>query len=472
MKKKKVLPLIIMVFLLVVLIVSYFALKNYNESEAETTGDDTETIMSFNTQNVTSIEIKNEAGDFNYEYDLLDSTWKYADDTEFPLDESQLTSMLGAVCSLNAQRRLEESLDNISQYGLENPSYMMKISGDEGIDYTLYIGDKSSTGNYYAYIDGTDIVYMIDDTAVSYAQKSNYDMAVIDTIPSITDSDVYELETGTEKYVYFDGGNAQYDYTVSNNWFRQLNDGSYKALDTTQMSSIISSITGMSYTSCVDYKPSDDKLLSYGLDKEHAKKVTVRYYATVETDTENETEDDTEQESETEEEKEPREFTLYFGTTDEDGNYYVKSSESEAVNIVTADTAQSILDVDTQSLISKNVFSINSGNVTALSVTIGEKTYDIVQNGNVTDSDKFEDVYAKIGEITADEVIADLNEVKDISPDITLSYTLNSETFPNVKMEFTKYNGSYYQATINGNTELLVIKSTIDNIIEQLNAVE
>lgn len=228
----------------------------------------------------------------------------------------------------------------------------------------------------------------------------------------------------------------------------------------------------MSYTSCVDYKPSEDKLLSYGLDKEHAKKLTVRYYATVETDTESETENDTTQESGTEEVKEPREFTLYFGGTDEEGNYYVSSSESAAVNIVNADTVQSILDVDAQSLISKNVFSINSGNVTALSVTIGEKTYDIVQNGNVTDSDKYEDVYAKIGEITADEVISDSNEVKGVSPDITFSYTLNSETFPNVKMEFTKYNGSYYQATINGNTELLVVKSTIDNIIEKLNAAE
>ena len=55
---------------------------------------------------------------------------------------------------------------------------------------------------------------------------------------------------------------------------------------------------------------------------------------------------------------------------------------------------------------------------------------------------------------------------------MTLSYTLNSESFPNVKMEFTKYNGSYYQATINGNTELLVVKSVIDDIITKLQATE
>ncbi len=476
MKKKKVLPLVLMVILLVVLIVSYFALKNYNSSKEDTTETDSESILSFNYENVTEIELKNPTGTYKFEYDLTDSTWKYADDKDFPLDDSQIKSLLGAICSLNAQRRLEDSLDNISEYGLENPAYTIKVTGDEGIDYTLNIGDKSSSDNYYAYLDGTNVVYMIDDTTVSYAGKSLYDMAKVDTVTAITDSDVYELEIDGKIYSYFEGGNAQYDYTVSNNWFEKLDDGSYKALDTTQMSSIISGITGMSYASCVNYKPSDEELIQYGLDDEHAKKVVVRYYVTVadETESETESETDTESESETEAEeiKEPHEVTYWFGAKTDDGNYYIRSSESSAVNTVSSETAEKIIAVDEKTLISKNVFAINSGNVTALSVTIGGKTYDIVQNGNVTDSDKYEDIYSKIGEISADSVITDAGEIKEVSPEMTLSYTLNSESFPNVKMEFTKYNGSYYQATINGNTELLVVKSVIDDIITKLQATE
>lgn len=474
MKKKKVLPLVLMVILLVVLIVSYFALKSYNSSKEDTTETDAESILSFNYENVTEIELKNPTGTYKFEYDLTDSTWKYADDKDFPLDDSQIKSLLGAICSLNAQRRLEDSLDNISEYGLENPAYTIKVTGDEGIDYTLNIGDKSSSGNYYAYLDGTNVVYMIDDTTVSYAGKSLYDMAKVDTVTAITDSDVYELEIDGKTYSYFEGGNAQYDYTVSNNWFEKLDDGSYKALDTTQMSSIISGITGMSYASCVNYKPSDEELIQYGLDDEHAKKVVVRYYVTVESESETSSETETESESETEAEevKEPHEVTYWFGAKTDNGNYYVGSSESSAVNTVSSETAEKIIAVDEKTLISKNVFAINSGNVTALSVTIGRKTYDIVQNGNVTDSDKYEDIYSKIGEISADSVITDAGEIKEVSPEMTLSYTLNSESFPNVKMEFTKYNGSYYQATINGNTELLVVKSVIDDIITKIQATE
>lgn len=472
MKKKKVLPLVSMVILLVVLIVSYFALKNYNSSSEDTTETDSENILSFNTENVTGIDVTNPSGNYKLEYDLTDSTWKYVDDKDFPLDDTQITSLLGSVCSLNAQRRLEDSLDNISEYGLENPAYTIKITGDEGIDYTLFIGDKSPSGNYYAYLDGKNVVYMIDDTVVSYVGKTIYDLAKVDTVPAITDSNVYELEIDGKTYSYFEGGNAQYDYTVSNNWFEKLDDGSYKALDTTQMSSIISGITGMSYASCVNYKPSDEELIQYGLDDEHAKKVVVRYYVTVADETESETETESESGTETEEIKEPHEVTYWFGAKTDDGNYYIRSSESSAVNTVSSETAEKIIAVDEKTLISKNVFAINSGNVTALSVTIGGKTYDIVQNGNVTDSDKYEDIYSKIGEISADSVITDAGEIKEVSPEMTLSYTLNSESFPNVKMEFTKYNGSYYQATINGNTELLVVKSVIDDIITKLQATE
>lgn len=478
MKKKKVLPLILMMVLLVVLIVSYFALKNYNSSSEDTTETDSENILSFNTENVTGIDVTNPSGNYKLEYDLTDSTWKYADDKDFPLDDTQITSLLGSVCSLNAQRHLEDSLDNISGYGLENPVYTIKITGDEGIDYTLFIGDKSPSGNYYAYLDGKNVVYMIDDTVVSYVGKTIYDLAKVDTVPAITDSNVYELEIDGKTYSYFEGGNAQYDYTVSNNWFEKLDDGSYKAMDTTQMNSIISGITGMSYASCVNYKPAEDELVQYGLDEEHAKKVVVRYYVTVDNETETETETETEpateteSETETEEVKEPHEVTFWFGTKADDENYYVRSSESSSVNTVSSETAEKIIAVDAKTLISKNVFAINSGNVTALSVTIGEKTYDIVQNGNVTDLDKYEDVYSEIGGISADSVITDDSEIKDVSPELTLSYTLNSESFPSVKMEFTKYNGSYYQATINGNTELLVVKSVIDDIITKLQATE
>ena len=74
MKKKKVLPLVLMVILLVVLIVSYFALKSYNSSKEDTTETDAESILSFNYENVTEIELKNPTGTYKFEYDLTDST--------------------------------------------------------------------------------------------------------------------------------------------------------------------------------------------------------------------------------------------------------------------------------------------------------------------------------------------------------------------------------------------------------------
>ncbi|MDE5780790.1 MAG: DUF4340 domain-containing protein [Lachnospiraceae bacterium] len=474
MKKKKVMPFIILAVLFVALIISYSFLVKYNKEQEETTGEESESIISCQSSSILNISITNPSGTMKFDYDISGSVWKYTDDEAFPLEESYITSLLGNACALNAARHLEDTLDNISEYGLDNPQYTLSISGDEGTEITLYIGDSNSTGNYYAYLDGSSTVYMIDSTLPDALGKSLNDIVKLEELPSISTSDVYSIEFNGNTYEYFEGGNPQYDYTNSNNWFKKMDDGSYKAMDTQEINNVLTSITGIAYTGCADYNVTQEELTQYGLDEANAKKIVERYYVTESGTSEEQSESSSETESATEDNivKEPHEITFYVGSKNEDGNYYVKSSEGTAVNLVAADTIDAILGAEETSLISKNVLSINLDIVKSMIVAVNGKTFNVVENGEVTDTDKYDSIYQDINAVTAESTISDNTAIQPVQPELTVTYTVDSEYFNTVTMEYTQYNGSFYQVTINGNTELLVVKSAVDNIISKLQQIE
>lgn len=465
MKKKKAMPFVVLAVLFVVLLVSYTFMAKHNKEQEETTGEEGESIISLSSDSISGISITNSTGTMTFTYD---GTWKYNEDAQFPLDESYITNLLGSICPLNAERHLEDTLDNIAEYGLDNPQYTLKISESDGTDLALYVGDSNSTGNYYAYLDGGSTVYMIGSTVPEALGKSINDIAKLEELPSVSSSDVYSLEFNGNVYEYFEGGNPQYDYTNSNNWFKKLDGGSYKAMDTGEFNSILSSLTNIAYTGCVDYNVTEEELAQYGLDGANAKKIVEKYYVTKSDTSDGQAESSTEAETEDNTVKEPHEITFYIGNKNEEGSYYVKSSEGTAVNLVAPEAIDSIIGIDEASLISKNVLTINSDKVKSMAVTANGKVHNVAANGEVTDKDKYESVYQDINSIMAESAITDKSAIQPVQPELTVTYTIDSEYFSTVTMEYTKYNGSFYQVTINGETELLVVKSSVENIINKL----
>ncbi len=457
MKKKKMLPLILMTLLLVVLAISFFALKKNNESEKEETEEASEVILQAEEKSMLTLSITNGQGTMEFTRDASEGTWKYTEDEDFPLDTTKITAITDSLSELKAVRHLEDTLDNINEYGLDNPAYTLKITGDNNV--TLYIGNKTTTGNYYAYTDGSDTVYTIESTLPDSLNITENDIVIMEEVPSITDSDVYGLVINGAQYDYFESGNEQYDYTLSNNWFAKENDGTYIALDTTAVNDVITAITGMTYTGCAQYKASEDELAKFGLDNENKKSVTIKYRESESTG-ESETEGDNSVKIE-------KEFSFDIGNQNEDGDYYVKASDSNMINTVSKDSIEAMLK-DTKLLITKNAFGINISSVTSLKADVKGTSYDIAENGELTDSSKYDAVYKEIFDLQAESVIEDDTTILPIDSELTLTYNTSVAGFDTVTMEFTKYNGSYYQATINGDTNLLVLKTKIDSIISQL----
>lgn len=187
--KKKTLPFVILLSLLILLIAGYVLLTNYNKDKAdreaaESESEDTSiTVGSITSSDITAISYKTEELDISLE--LSGGKWVIADDEKYPVDQTAVSSMLSAVTSITASRELESS---DADFGLDTPSLMVTLTAN-GAEITLSLGNVNSY-NSETYLSYDGRVYMAVDTLSSvFAADKDELFAAEDTFPSAIDSD-------------------------------------------------------------------------------------------------------------------------------------------------------------------------------------------------------------------------------------------------------------------------------------------
>lgn len=113
--------------------------------------------------------------------------WYLADDPEYKLDQSTVSSMLTAFVNLEASRQLTETSE---EYGLEEPTptFWMTANGET----TTWICGATNdvTGTIYLQKQGEDTVYLVDTDKVTVFEKSRMDLGdTSDTIGDIATSE-------------------------------------------------------------------------------------------------------------------------------------------------------------------------------------------------------------------------------------------------------------------------------------------
>ena len=115
-----------------------------------------------------SISYTNSYGTFAFSYDTENETWSYDSDEHFPVTQSYLTSISSDLKSFTAERKLEEVQDDLSVYGLDNPSCTITAKGSDDTEVTIQIGSLNSyNSDYYAKVEGSDDIYTIASSYVS-----------------------------------------------------------------------------------------------------------------------------------------------------------------------------------------------------------------------------------------------------------------------------------------------------------------
>lgn len=158
MKQKK--GLIILLAVLLVLCIVYFALRSYNQSqkEAEQAKAEAEEIQVVDIENPVEITYSSEDGS-SVSLVKEDDTWHLKDDTETALVQDTIENIADTVSDVQAERQIEDP-DSLESYGLDSPAYTITVIGEDGTTETIYIGDGADS-DYYMTAGDKENVYGI-----------------------------------------------------------------------------------------------------------------------------------------------------------------------------------------------------------------------------------------------------------------------------------------------------------------------
>ena len=320
---KKGITLIVLLLVLAALVVGYVVYGNYVANqptdEEETETDTTIEILTLDENSIVSIE-------YTYENELVclvksEDEWQWADDADFPLDQTFPEEMVSALAKLTAKREIADTLDNESDFGLDMPMMVINFKTEGGQEYAYTIGNFNSVAEgYYAKISNKSKIYLTSSHEGMEFEYFLLDMAEAGTLPNITAESIVDVEVKGEdanRTVTTDSAGAEF-YSEPYAYFTLDSNGKKIAVDGVAGAEFIGSVADLVVGSAIDFKPDTEKLSAYGLSEDKRIKLDVIYQKEVKSDT-----DDSSLSVMTNES-----YSVYIGkTTDGDGNKYYATFE-------------------------------------------------------------------------------------------------------------------------------------------------
>ena len=238
-----------------------------------------------------------------------EETWKWVDNEKFPLDAAYIEEILAALEGLNSTLTAAEPTVDPADCGLDEPDrYMTVTVGEETT--TLRFGDQKASGEWYMSVDGSSDVYLAADDFVRLMDRRIYDMAVLPTLPELTDDNLTVITVRSSE-------NNKYARLTKTDegWISENRLAPEKA------EAVETALAEFSFDSCFNFDPSPDASPLCGLDVPSAV-ITAAYINTVGTETT---------------------MTLSLGTLRQDGFYYVTLNDDTTVYLVSQDKVAPLL---------------------------------------------------------------------------------------------------------------------------------
>lgn len=178
MKQKK--GLIILLAVLLVLCIVYFALRSYNQSqkEAEQAKAEAEEIQVVDIENPVEITYSSEDGS-SVSLVKENDTWHLKDDTETALVQDTIENIADTVSDVQAERQIEDP-DSLESYGLDSPAYTITVTGEDGTTETIYIGDGADS-DYYMTAGDKENVYTVSSSLPNVLEMNTENLKETET---------------------------------------------------------------------------------------------------------------------------------------------------------------------------------------------------------------------------------------------------------------------------------------------------
>lgn len=498
-KRKKNIGLLLLLIVMILLLGVYFWVAKYNSDKKDSkndTADNNKAIVTLDKDSIKTIYFKNQNLEMNLELNSK-GVWENKEDPLFPVNQTYAANMQGLFTDITPTNTLTEDIGDLSAFGLDKPAVTATAATADGKEVTITVGNETPLGGeYYAQVKGNNAVYVVSATYYSYFAHSRSEMLIVETLPSITAANITGLDIvpkdGKEFKVDYEP-DSPYDYSGFSDYIINKPFSAPVAADSDSLTTLFGNYASLSFSSCEDYKAAD--LSKYGLDKP-AYTVSIGYYEEQQsdagksdssTDTANSS---TEDKSAAQTNKIQKNLTLLIGKTNDDGDYYVKTPDSSAVNVMSKSTVDKIITVDAFSNAYKYTNLINIDNVKSIDIVSGgvnhtlsleretkkENDKDVttvtynVDNKKV-DEDAFKKIYSVVITPKAEREIpeADINKGKNEAPDLTLTFHLNTSDTP-FTVQFKPYDDSYDIVNANGTEMFLIDARNVKAILEAFSA--
>lgn len=182
-----------------------------------------------------------------------DGTWKVADDSDFPLKQSSIGNMAGALESFVATGTFQS--DAAGEYGLDDPACTITVTSELGEEHVLEIGDKNTvTGEYYLRVDKNDTIYTVASTKAKYFLYTKMQLIDSESFPTISSDDITRVTLSDGKALI------------------RMPDGTFTDQDgvkvsTSKSGTYLDTLTALSAVDTLDDHIEGEEAAAYGLDE-------------------------------------------------------------------------------------------------------------------------------------------------------------------------------------------------------------
>lgn len=379
------------------------------------------------------------------------------------LKQTYIDDIAYSFASLYAERVVDENPDDLSQYGLKEPSVKAWAELEDGKKTKVfYLGDKAPTGNnYYIMLEGDPKVYAVwmnhgehfsykmDDirekklTEINVQELSYLKMAIADK-PVI---EIKENDNRSEDEAQFGLGM----------WKMIKPYNQPMGVDSNGIEKVLSDIPNLEIKGFIDDDPSD--LGQYGLDVPSRELVVKDKSNTVH---------------------------LYFGKDAGDDEVYFKTADSNAVYTMAKEKV-SFMDIKPFELVEKFAFIVNiddvdkivvEGEGKAHTLTLERSTKKAEKEG---EEDEIETVYKVDGKEVEESpfkkyyqsiigLLVDAENDKESTEkaEVKTTFFLNKGKDREIHVDYVPYDRDFYSVVRQGKAEFIISRDQVHKMLEDL----
>lgn len=187
--------------------------------------------------------------------------WTWADDPDFPLDDSTVTELCGLVAGLKPQQTLVPE-DTMESYQLDDPQAYLTVTDAGGATTTLTFGKTTTDGtSYYALKNGDEsTVYIYDGALVEKMAIPIYSMMELPVLPALTGKTLVSITFDGEVPTVLTAQRAEGSDEAT--W----RSGGANVTDAPAVQGLLGELEMLTLTRCVDYQPTDEAVSLCGFD--------------------------------------------------------------------------------------------------------------------------------------------------------------------------------------------------------------